>query len=521
MEDVIATVSGYHGLERFKLIKLINYTGASYVGAMTKSTTHLVCWKLEGGKYDLAKSFGTIVVSHRWFEDCVKAGRRLPERHYKMKSGHQAGPLSWEVPVGEKETSLTRRERNALADMSNTCEMTRAVDSNAECMWSDSLLLSEDVSLIGTRPKFHKNKSSNVRKNSTNSSKQKVSHIRVDVSPTRSPNRQHGESSSCSSFPMRRRKNVCSTPENSITVEPTRKSRRLVKKNAGRDILESSMFDFGQESPDNVRNEDRRISDIEQDCSLTHTYNITAENSDLDCFINENIPIPQEVRNSVGRGYRNEAVEDVDSKIGNASAANNSSVVNEGSIPVQDMLSQHSSEENLEISREVDDKLTRATKSPAAPELSCVICWTEFSSTRGVLPCGHRFCYSCIQNWADHMASRRKVSTCPLCKASFASITKVDGVASTDQKIYSQTIPHDSSATDILVLSDWDLSRFRAQSHGESVCCHCGSREPEDLLVRCHLCSIRSVHSYCLDPPLFPWTCNNCRDLRMMYRRYC
>ncbi|MFS7954646.1 putative transcription factor C2H2 family [Helianthus anomalus] len=56
---------------------------------------------------------------------------------------------------------------------------------------------------------------------------------------------------------------------------------------------------------------------------------------------------------------------------------------------------------STEIDRDDCNKMKHNLRLSKETFLSCVICWTEYSSTRGVLPCGHRFCFSCIHNWAD------------------------------------------------------------------------------------------------------------------------
>ncbi|KAJ9540672.1 hypothetical protein OSB04_027178 [Centaurea solstitialis] len=490
MNSVVATVSGYHGSERFNLIKLISQSGASYVGAMNHSTTHLVCRKFEGKKYELARKFKTIVVNHRWIEECVKQGRRVSERPYMKQCGFEVGPLSLEIPVVAEEV------RSVFGEVSTTCNFSKKPVIDVECDsgddddWTESWLLKENLLSDVRRNKDRRLK----RKDTKRHSRQDVSLTNgycLDESPSFALGRVETKDLSCPSSSTRVNKKRSNT-----IPESSQGRRKLTHKN--------------------IHNEVNSSSDSEEDFQHTEIYHN---------FVDISEPSTYSGRHESRRPYKTRLhdpakrntliLEDLenDEDLG-TSNLNNAACTN----GISTSLGRNSLDNSEEGDNDTDEKEYNPTASTAL-HLSCVICWTDFSSTRGVLPCGHRFCFSCIQNWADHMASMKKVSTCPLCKASFYSIQKMEDAVSSDQKIYSQTIPNDTSAMDVYILPHGEASAFHPLPVATPVCYQCSCREPEELLISCHSCELRCVHSYCLDPPQIPWVCVQCKDLRMRYVR--
>ncbi|KAL6551652.1 hypothetical protein OROGR_007806 [Orobanche gracilis] len=362
MESVLATVSGYHGAERFNLIRLISHSGASYVGNMNPSVTHLVCWKFEGRKYELAKKFKMMLVNHRWIEECVRKGRRVLEKPYTFQSGEEVGPLRLDIQL---EINVAKTQSKALKKP--------AIDIGCEDTsygaWMDSIHFDE-----------------------------------LDKATTSRPANSHR---------VKKR--------NSTSVKPQLKGARLVKKHmSSKDgLLTSSMVEDCDEIKTLTGNSSSIILSDSPEAERHH-HIPDKHTSDRSCFLSRQ-----------DNSDANDAIKEIEH--------------------VNDENQKNASFPDAPSSVDVD---ATSKGLPASSELSCVICWTDFCSTRGVLPCGHRFCFSCIQNWVDHMASRGKPSTCPLCKSSFTCITKLEGVVSSDQKIYSQSYPHDSSNTDLYILPD-------------------------------------------------------------------
>ncbi|WJX70759.1 glutathione peroxidase [Trifolium repens] len=452
MDRVVVTVTGYHGSERFNLIKLISLAGANYVGDMSKSITHLVCWKFEGKKYDIARKLGKRIVNHRWVEDCIKEGRRVPEDSYILQSGQEVGPLLLEVPV-------------TVQASSRLCAIGSERQNTDFSSGLGGISVLEDSSLL----------------------------------------KKHEESSSYSSILSRKGKRNRGN-DVSTTARHSRRGRRVMKND---DEVELSPIVLDSSTDDQICEMNRLNTEAAATSALSSHVNIDdiQENSEgLDAELSS----------------QSRTIDGSSVGIDQSRDSNHISAVRSSTLFIEDPLPL--TQTSVDLCSSAAEKLTDGDvvdnfdDLPTSNELSCVICWTDFSSTRGILECGHRFCYTCIQGWVACKTAMGKISNCPLCKAIITRIMKVEDAATTDQKAYSQTIPCDNISSDIFIPMDQEFPDNNLESSQVGACVICRGREPEELLENCDVCRCRRIHSYCMDPPLRPWTCSSCKELRMLYR---
>uniref|UniRef100_A0A803M7K8 BRCT domain-containing protein n=1 Tax=Chenopodium quinoa TaxID=63459 RepID=A0A803M7K8_CHEQI len=118
---LIICLTGYQGMDREDMKMMVQLMGAQISKPLVVSTvTHLICYKFEGEKYELAKKMNvTKVVNHRWLVDCLEAWKILPEEPYSSRSGYELD-MEAEAKDSEDEVEdISGRNNDGITIMQN------------------------------------------------------------------------------------------------------------------------------------------------------------------------------------------------------------------------------------------------------------------------------------------------------------------------------------------------------------------------------------------------------------------
>ncbi|XP_048554547.1 BRCT domain-containing protein At4g02110-like [Triticum urartu] len=96
-------LTGYQKNGREDIMKMVTLMGAQFSKPLiAHKVTHLICYKFEGEKYELAKMVNINLVNHQWLEDCLKAWEILPIDNYN-RSGWEQEMMEVQVQDSEDE----------------------------------------------------------------------------------------------------------------------------------------------------------------------------------------------------------------------------------------------------------------------------------------------------------------------------------------------------------------------------------------------------------------------------------
>ncbi len=135
MAGVVVAAAGYAGPARADIRELAEASGATFSGALTRATTHLVCYRPDAEIYTkalLARLEGRPleIVNHRWLEDTVRAWARQPE------SAEPYRRLGCEVDADARIVAERERcreaEAHAAAAARRAAELQAAFEAEAE-----------------------------------------------------------------------------------------------------------------------------------------------------------------------------------------------------------------------------------------------------------------------------------------------------------------------------------------------------------------------------------------------------
>uniref|UniRef100_A0ACD5Z1R4 Uncharacterized protein n=1 Tax=Avena sativa TaxID=4498 RepID=A0ACD5Z1R4_AVESA len=102
-------LTGYQKDGREDIMKMVSLMGAQFSKPLKADrVTHLICYKFEGEKYELAKKVNINTVNHQWLEDCLKAWEILPVDNYR-KSGWEQEMMAAQVEDSEDEAEDAAR----------------------------------------------------------------------------------------------------------------------------------------------------------------------------------------------------------------------------------------------------------------------------------------------------------------------------------------------------------------------------------------------------------------------------